>query len=100
MTPQLFDQRGKFTPLDADALANLSPERQSLYQDVADTAANLERAEADLKDATDHVAECVRAVADAEKATAASRPTFHDLWKATYGRPRQQRAQPTGGTAG
>lgn len=85
----LFDPKngGKFAPYDADTLANLSPERQSLYQDVADAAANLERAESDLKTATDHVAECVRGVADAEKQMPKA-PTFHELWKATFQRPR------------
>lgn len=86
----LFDRAGTFMPYDGDALATLSPERQQLYADVADAATNLDRAQSALKAATDHVAECVRVVADAEKATAASRPTFHDLWKTTFGRPRHK----------
>lgn len=88
--PPLFDpkNRGKFMPLADDVLQSLPPERQSLYHDVADAAADLEHEESNLKAATDHVADCVRAVADAEKVVAQNRPTFHELWKTTFGRPR------------
>jgi hypothetical protein len=86
--PPLFEPKngGKFAPYDADMLATLTPERQTLYQDVADAAANLERVESDLKNATDHVAECVRGVSDAEKQMPKA-PTFHELWRQTFGRP-------------
>lgn len=83
----LFDPKngGKFTPLDADTLANLPPVRQELYAAVADAAHDLERAESDLVAATDHVAECAEAVRVAEKQMPPKR-SFHSLWLETFGR--------------
>ena len=85
--PPLFDKRGVFMPLDGDTLANLSPERQRIYQDVADAAAHMERADAELVACNAAVKLAADQVRDAEKAMPAKRD-FHSLWKETFGRPR------------
>jgi hypothetical protein len=85
--PNLFDKRGAFMPLDGEAIEVLGPKRAALYQDVADAAANLERANAELADATEHVKACADAVRDAEKACAQNPITFMDEWRHMTGKP-------------
>jgi hypothetical protein len=66
--PPLFDKRGAFLPLADDVLASLSPERQELYAAVADAAADMERANAELEAAIADVKLRADLVRDAEKA--------------------------------
>ena len=82
----LFDSRGTFTGYDEATLAALTPQRRSLYDAVADAAAVMTQADAELKAATDNVRACMDAVSDAEKRQPA-RMTQHQLWKETFGRP-------------
>lgn len=85
--PALFDRKGAFLPLADDVLATLTPERQELYADVADAATNMAATDAELAEATAAVKACADAVRDAEKQMPKV-PTYHDLWRATFGRPR------------
>lgn len=86
--PPLFDGRGTFTPYPQDVLDSLSPQRRELYQNVADAAAASKQADAELQAATDTVRDCMDAVREAEKATAAGRMDFMTLWRQTFGKPR------------
>ena len=95
---QLFDKRGTFIPLDADTLATLTPERQELYAAVADAAADMKRADAELEAAVTDVKLRADLVRDAEKAMPKG-PSFHDLWRETFGRPRPNKQNAPSSTA-
>jgi hypothetical protein len=62
------------------------------WRQVAVAAEAMKHADAEVTAASDQVREAMDAVRDAEKQQP-PRQSFHELWKQTFGRPRQRPAQ-------
>jgi hypothetical protein len=86
--PPIFSSKGEFQPYDDAILATLPPQRQQIYADLKTAAEETATAEGDLRAALDAVPFAAAEVEKWEKITAATRMSYHDLWKQTFGRPR------------
>jgi len=88
-TLNIFDSRGGLLPLealDADAIAELSPERKLRFDGLRAAAETSAEAEAELKAAEKDLSHAVKVEAVARQDLLRIRPpkTFHSLWLETF----------------
>lgn len=86
--PSLFDSRGVFKELPDEIVGTLDEARAVAYQKIKACADRIAAAENKAALAVEHVHTCIKAVTDFEAWIATTFPkiTFHDLWKAEFGR--------------
>ena len=83
--PELFDKKGTFLPMSADALAVLNPDERSRYDEVTVAADALNKATAYVKDCADRVEMCGGQVDAARKYLRENfKPPTHDRRRMSY----------------